>query len=285
MQVTIKNVILVGCAGLLVWIPLTVMIDSYFWRRRLWPEAEVMYFNVVLNKSKDWGTQPLAWYLYSVLPRALGTTVLVLPLSILDKRTVILTFPSLAFILAYSLLPHKELRFILYTFPVLNTAASVTLHKIWINQHKSLIGQLLSLAVMCHLAANLAMTSGLLYISSLNYPGGEAIKQLHLLEAGQSNLSVHLDVLTCQTGVSRFTEEHQAWQYDKTEDLSTEQLQGFTHLVMEGSHKYSLDMKPFLETHTFLAEIKSYAGIKLNHSHFPPLEILTKPAIFILKRK
>ena len=284
MQVTIKNVILVGCAGLLVWIPLTVMIDSYFWRRRLWPEAEVMYFNVVLNKSKDWGTQPLAWYLYSVLPRALGTTVLVLPLSILDKRTVILTFPSLAFILAYSLLPHKELRFILYTFPVLNTAASVTLHKIWINQHKSLIGQLLSLAVMCHLAANLAMTSGLLYISSLNYPGGEAIRELHRLERDNANVSVHLDVFTCQTGVSRFTQEREDWAYDKTEDLGPEELMRFSHLVREGQHKYSLDMKPFLETHQFIAEIESYSGIRFNRTNFPFISIQNRPTIFILKK-
>ena len=276
--------ILVGCAGLLVWIPLTVMVDSYFWRRRLWPEAEVMYFNVILNKSGDWGVQPLTWYLYSVLPRALGTTVLVLPLSLLDKRTVILTFPSLAFILAYSLLPHKELRFIIYTFPVLNTAASVTLHKIWIQRHKSLIGQLLSLAVIGHLVANLVMTSGLLYISSLNYPGGEAIRSLHSLERDSSNLSVHLDVFTCQTGVSRFTQEREDWSYDKTEDLETKELMGFSHLVMEGQHKYSLDMKPFLETHQFMAEIESYSGIKFNRTHFPFISITTRPSIFILKK-
>ena len=285
MQVSLSRVLLVGSASLLVWPPLTLLTDSYFWGRLVWPEASVMYFNLVLNKSSEWGTQPLLWYFYSVLPRALGTSVLLLPLApVLDRRTVLLLFPCLTFISLYSLLPHKELRFILYTFPVLNTAGAAVAARLWHNRRKSLLSWLLSLAVLGSLAANMIMSSGLLYISSLNYPGGEAVKQLHLLEAGQPQLSVHLDVLTCQTGLSRFSEEIQAWHYDKTEDLSTDQLQTFTHLVMEGSHKYSLDMKPFLETHTFLAEIKSYAGIKFNQSHFPPVEILTKPAIFILKR-
>ena len=207
---SIKNVLLVGLLSLVMWVPLTVCVDSYFWRRLLWPEAEVMWFNVVLNKSGDWGTQPLLWYFYSVLPRALGTSVLFLPLApVLDRRAVILIFPCLAFISLYSLLPHKELRFVIYTFPVLNTAAAVTLNRIWISRHKSAAGLLLSLGCAGHLAANLAMTSGLLYVSSLNYPGGEAIHRLHLLEAASPSpgpVAVHLDVFTCQTGVSRFTQ-------------------------------------------------------------------------------
>ena len=60
-------------------------------------------------------------------------------------------------------------RFIIYTFPVLNTAAAVTVNRIWISKHKSLFGQLLSLVVIGHLGVNLLVTSGLLYISSLNY--------------------------------------------------------------------------------------------------------------------
>jgi alpha-1,6-mannosyltransferase len=48
-------------------------------------------------------------------------------------------------------------------------------------------------------------------VSSLNYSGGEALFRLHELVArGQptpSRLSVHLDVLACMTGVSRFQQD------------------------------------------------------------------------------
>ena len=69
----------------------------------------------------------------------------------------------------------------------------------------------------------------MLTVSRLNYPGAEALNQLHALAANETGVvRVHMDTLACMTGVTRFLElpppvmgkgeEAAFWVYDKEED-------------------------------------------------------------------
>lgn len=70
---------------------------------------------------------------------------------------------------------------------------------------------LLALAAIGHLVANLVLTCFLVSVSRVNYPGGEALSLLHKMESPENNVTVHIDVLAAQTGVSRFGQLHNNW--------------------------------------------------------------------------
>ena len=140
----------------------------------LWPEGKVLYYNIVLNKSSNWGVMPWAWYFYSALPRAMFVSIFLVPLGVfLDRRTMVLVVPSILFVFLYSFLPHKELRFIIYVFPLLNVAAAEACKRFWESAKKkqTFFRRLFALGAVLHIVANVIFSSMMLYISSNNYPG------------------------------------------------------------------------------------------------------------------
>nr|SVE73502.1 EOG090X04MD [Daphnia atkinsoni] len=283
----IKTVFIAVPTGLIC-LGLTVLVDSFFWQRLLWPEGEVLWYNVVLNKSGDWGTSPFLWYFYSAIPRAMGTSLALLPVGMFFERRVWpLVLPAFFFVLAYSFLPHKELRFIIYILPLLNIAAAAACDRLWENRTKGKWRALLALVAIGHLVANLVLTSFLLMVSRANYPGGEALFLLHKIESPESNVTVHIDVLAAQTGISRFGQLYDNWMYDKTENLKpgSPELRMFSHLIAEAKSKHAYNLRPYAETHEIVAHIEGFSHIRSSYNHFPPIRIKTKPCLFILKNK
>lgn len=223
---------------------LTIPIDSYFWQKPLWPELWGFYYNAVLGSSSEWGVSPWHYYFTSALPKILtnplSSSVLV-PYALWNagtrKQARLLVIPSLLFVAIYSLQPHKEARFIFYVAPPLTAAAALGANYIFARRNKSIVFLLTSIAIVGSVLVSFGLSAAMLIISSLNYPGGEALSELRGLVTSSSSsdlqtIMVHTDVLSCMTGVTLFgqhpyppNDRHPAngltFNYDKTEDENT----------------------------------------------------------------
>lgn len=109
--------------------------------------------------------------------------------------------------------------------------------------------------------------------------------RFHKLLKNEPYVHVHISNLAAQTGVTRFTQIHDHWGYSKDESLQPEQLQQYTHLLIEAKSKYSPSIKSFTQTHVVLDSVDTFSHVAVNYKLIPPVRIKTRPAIFILEKK
>ncbi len=246
----------------------TVALDSVIWGRLLWPEGSGLLFNVVENKSSLYGVSPWHFYFSSALPRALlGSFPLALLGALVQPRVRRLIFPAIVLVGAFSFLPHKELRFVVYAVPLLNVAAAAAGDAAW--RRNGYSGHLARLIVIGLLFGSIAGSLVMAAASSANYPGGEAIARLHELRGGSGlhGASVWICNLACQTGVTRFLHLRPDWLYSKVP--MPESFADFTFLISE-----AVSVPGFKE----IAVIDSFSGIRKW-----PFEILMRPALRVFE--
>jgi alpha-1,6-mannosyltransferase len=327
--------ILTGIACLLVTVPM----DSLLWQRLVWPEGEVFYYNAILGKSSDWGTSPWYWYFGSALPRAMLLTLLLVPfswlripeyivawehkwrvqgymfcrppsqpwMSFLDTQWLPYTVPTLSFVVLYSCLGHKEMRFIFPAIPILNIAAATAMSRLYDlafphfsheskDKRASWMARLMFWGGLGMIV--ITLIGGMLFVavSRWNYPGGDALIHLtqHVLEKSSSRASlppvhVHIDVAAAMSGVSLFGQRAASqstpeieWVFDKAgyeavhqiniDEDNGEYYTKFTHMLSENP---DISKNHFTVVHV----IRGSPRLNLRQAR-----IETEKAIYILER-
>lgn len=193
-------------------------------------------------------------------------------------------------------LGHKEVRFLFPVLPLWNLAAGIAAARLWAARRRSLAARAAALALVAALAAGLALTVVTAAASARNYPGGAALRALHVLGAADAAaaaaagraLRVHIGVLPAMTGVSRFGEAGAPWRYSKEEGLTTAQLAArkFDFLVTDA---------PSVPGYAQAAAVHGFQGLHLEArspggvlrallQRRQPLRILTAPRVYIQRR-
>ena len=340
-ELSIKHALIIGVSTGVFSLLLTVPLDSFLWRRLIWPEFEVWWFNTVDNRSSEYGVMAFHWYFSRALPKGMLLTALLVPLAFLKlpesstKQTTtkkeskdlqqattsrlgmvdlnLLHFfvPVCGFILIYSFLPHKEIRFIFPAIPMFNVCSAYAMSKLHQmsfsdsyyheslkskrRNYKLLILRGIYLCGLGSIACTLLGSMIFMNISKENYPGGVALERLrHHLEQECSEkwntIHVHVDVASAMTGVSLFGQRYISYRHlNREEDVYEGPFRidksGYEE---ENSNKGSTEIASFTHLVTEQRSVEGYHVIDTIQGH-PRLDIRnfrieTQDAIYIQER-
>lgn len=327
-RLSILGALKIGILTGLVSLMITVPMDSLLWQRPVWPEGEVFYFNSVLGKSSEWGTSPWHWYFTAAIPKSMILTLLLVPLSILripellalqerkwrtssdgqetgkdslgwtDTTWTPFLLPICGFVMLYSNLGHKEMRFIFPALPILNVAAASSmsrlseLAKTRKDKAPTLIGRLTFIVGILCVVLTLMGSLTFVFVSRWNYPGGDSLEKLsnhlHRSFSGsngkQADVSVYIDVASAMSGVSLFGQR--ALQYQNSN--------GSIAFLKAGYEKEHTDEQGIATscTHALSDSPGNLLGFEVvgeslgnPRLQWKELRIETKPSIFILEKE
>lgn len=191
--------------------------------------------------------------------------------ALLDRRIVPYMFPVFLFVVLYSKLPHKELRFIIGSIPMFNVSASLTASRLY-NNRKKAGWNLLFILMLGAFLVSLGYSTVTFMASYNNYPGGYALKALHEADSSVKEKMVHIDAFTAMSGVSRFCENEYPWRYSKEEEIPIEEFEkrNFTYLLNE--HRS-------IGGYQCLFAVDGFSRVKLT-PRIPPLSLVKEPKVF-----
>lgn len=283
----------------------------------IWPEGEVLLFNTLENKSSDYGISPWYWYFVKALPKGLMFTIFLVPVAFLripermagfkvcwwDLEGLPYIIPVIGFIGLYSILPHKEIRFIFISFPMFNVMAAKGLSRIhdtarvfWAGNSLSREKKKMSTSLASKLAIGILYLGsiaviGLSFIASIlfiqvskrNYPGGDALATLSKViqdsASSHEEIEIFIDVASAMTGVSLFGQHALAQSCRAQCNIIKEGYEDVNGIDTTGkSVDYMLSEKRDLAGYGVINKIKGSPSID-----FRQRKIVTTDSIFVLK--
>ena len=143
---------------------ITASIDSYYWGRVTWPEMAGFVYNIVFNKSAEWGVSPIYQYIIDIA-KICNISLVFIPFAFKQQISYKISFLICFVVGSMSLLQHKEWRFIIYIIPLINVLSAIGMHQI-----KKNVGNFVYLIIFIQIFISCSFC----HISSYNYPGGYA---------------------------------------------------------------------------------------------------------------
>ncbi|CAI4899312.1 AFH_G0047390.mRNA.1.CDS.1 [Saccharomyces cerevisiae] len=253
-KISLFDAIKFGIFGLGLGSAISITVDSYFWQEWCLPEVDGFLFNVVAGYASKWGVEPVtAYFTHYLRMMFMPPTVLLLNYfgyKLAPAKLKIVSLASLFHIIVLSFQPHKEWRFIIYAVPSIMLLGATGAAHLWENMKVKKITNVLCLAILpLSIMTSFFISMAFLYISRMNYPGGEALTSFNdmIVEKNITNATVHVSIPPCMTGVTLFGElNHDVYgiNYDKTENttLLQEMWPSFDFLI---THEPTASQLPF----------------------------------------
>ncbi|RCK64927.1 GPI mannosyltransferase 3 [Candida viswanathii] len=125
-KITAKWILLsiVEVAAIMV---LNTGLDYYFYQQHTFPLYNFLEFNVIKNLSIFYGTAPWHFYVFQAIPLML---MLYLPLTLYGLEKSVLLVTGLIYLIGFSLIQHKEFRFIYPLHPIMLYFTARGYHKL-----------------------------------------------------------------------------------------------------------------------------------------------------------
>lgn len=150
-ELIFKRYLLMG----LIILALGVGLDSFYYGRFVCTPLEFFKFNVIEGIATFYGAHPWHWYFTSGLPTVMGITFIPFLLSVIqtlrnyrdyEQRLILLTSVAVT-LTVFSVLPHKEFRFLLQILPICLFLASDFLSH-WSRKASQLVLYIVALALL-----------------------------------------------------------------------------------------------------------------------------------------